>query len=132
MYYRVSFRCDDRDPLQMELDRLYDYADDIETRVLHRLRLNLFFQLLRELIDRRVVTRFESALDVGCNAGVYSKILSDFGFRRVDGIDIDEGHIARAQVPSPSPRPSARSSSTWRTPRRWTPRVATTSSCAPR
>ena len=98
MYYRVSFRCDDRDPLQMELDRLYDYADDIETRVLHRLRLNLFFQLLRELIDRRVVTRFESALDVGCNAGVYSKILSDFGFRRVDGIDIDEGHIARAQA----------------------------------
>ena len=98
MYYRVDFRCDNRDPLQRELDRLYDYADDVETRVLHRLRLNLFFRLLGELIEQRVVTQFDSALDVGCNAGVYSKILSDYGFRHVVGIDIDEQQVAKAQA----------------------------------
>jgi SAM-dependent methyltransferase len=98
MYYRVDFRCDDRDPLQRELDRLYDYADDVETRVLHRLRLNLFFRLLGGLAGQRVVTRFDSALDVGCNAGVYSKILSDYGFRRVVGIDIDGQQVAKAQA----------------------------------
>ena len=98
MFYRVDFRCDGRDPLQQELDRLYDYADDVETRVLHRLRLNLFFRLLGELIERRVVARFDSALDVGCNAGVYSKILSDYGFRRVLGVDIDEQQVGRARA----------------------------------
>ncbi len=95
-YYRVDFRCDDDDPLQQELDRLYGYRDDIETRVLHRGRLNLFFLLLRELIAKRVVTRRGSALDIGCNAGVYSKILSDEGFARVEGIDIDEEQVRRA------------------------------------
>ena len=98
MLYRVDFRCDDRDPLQRLLDDLYGYRDDIETRVLHRLRLNLFFGLLRELIAGRTVTRFDSALDIGCNAGMYSKILSDLGFRRVEGVDIDEGQIARADA----------------------------------
>jgi SAM-dependent methyltransferase len=95
-YYRVDFRCDDDDPLQRELDRLYGYHDDIETRVLHRGRLNLFFLLLRELIAKRVVTRMGSALDIGCNAGMYSKILSDEGFAHVEGIDIDEEQVRRA------------------------------------
>jgi 2-polyprenyl-3-methyl-5-hydroxy-6-metoxy-1,4-benzoquinol methylase len=98
MFYRVDFRCDDRDPLQRQLDELYGYRDDVETRVLHRLRLNLFFLLLRELIEERVVTRLDSALDIGCNAGVYSKILSDSGFRRVEGIDIDAGQVAKAEA----------------------------------
>ncbi|HEY2953852.1 MAG TPA: class I SAM-dependent methyltransferase [Candidatus Eisenbacteria bacterium] len=98
MFYRVAFRCDDRDPLQHRLDELYGYRDDVETRVLHRLRLNLFLLLLRELIARGVVSRFESALDIGCNAGVYSQILSDFGFRRVEGIDIDAGQVAKAEA----------------------------------
>ena len=98
MFYRVDFRCDDRDPLQRQLDDLYGYRDDLETRVLHRLRLNLFFLLMRELIAARVVTQFGSALDIGCNAGAYSKILSDFGFRRFEGIDIDAGQIAKADA----------------------------------
>ena len=98
MFYRVDFRCDDRDPLQRQLDELYGYRDDPETRVLHRLRLNLFVGLLRDLIAGRVVTRLGAALDIGCNAGVYSRILSDFGFRRVDGIDIDAAQIAKAEA----------------------------------
>jgi 2-polyprenyl-3-methyl-5-hydroxy-6-metoxy-1,4-benzoquinol methylase len=96
MFYRVDFRCDDRDPLQQQLDQLYSYRDDVETRVLHRMRLNLFFGLMRELIADQVVKRFDTALDVGCNAGVYSRILSDYGFRRVLGIDIDAEQVARA------------------------------------
>jgi SAM-dependent methyltransferase len=98
MFYRVDFRCDGRDPLQRMLDDLYDYAGDPETRVLHRVRLNLFYRLLEELITDRVVTGFDAALDIGCNAGAYSKILSDFGFRRVEGIDIDAAQIARADA----------------------------------
>jgi SAM-dependent methyltransferase len=96
-FYRVDFGCDDRDPLQRELDRLYGYADDLETRVLHRGRLNLFFLLLGDLIARGVITRLDSALDIGCNAGVYSRIISDYGFKRVEGIDIDAGQIAKAK-----------------------------------
>jgi 2-polyprenyl-6-hydroxyphenyl methylase/3-demethylubiquinone-9 3-methyltransferase len=98
MFYRVDFRCSDRDPLQRQLDELYGYRDDLETRVLHRLRLNLFFGLMRELIAARVVASFGSALDIGCNAGAYSKILSDLGFRRVRGIDIDTGQVAKAEA----------------------------------
>ena len=98
MFFRVGFECDERDSLQRRLDDLYGYRDDVETRVLHRLRLNLFFRLLGELVADLVVTRFDSALDIGCNAGVYSKILSDFGFHRVEGIDIDQGQIAKARA----------------------------------
>lgn len=97
-FYRVDFRCDDRDPLQRLLDDLYGYARDPETRVLHRVRLNLFHRLMEELIAGRVVTRLDSALDIGCNAGAYSKIISDFGFRKVVGIDIDAGQVAKAEA----------------------------------
>jgi 2-polyprenyl-3-methyl-5-hydroxy-6-metoxy-1,4-benzoquinol methylase len=98
MFYRVDYRCDDRDPLQRQLDELYGYHDDVETRVLHRLRLNLFFLLMGDLIAGRTVTRFDSALDIGCNAGAYSKILSDLGFRRVEGIDVDAAQVAKAEA----------------------------------
>jgi 2-polyprenyl-3-methyl-5-hydroxy-6-metoxy-1,4-benzoquinol methylase len=96
-FYRPDFRCDDADPLQRELDRLYDYRSDLETRVLHRGRLNLFHGLLTELIGTGLVTRRERALDIGCNAGAYSRMLSDFGFREVEGLDIEPGLIERAR-----------------------------------
>jgi SAM-dependent methyltransferase len=95
-FYRVDFRCDGSDPLQRQLDVLYGYERDLETRVLHRARLNLFFLLLGDLVERGVVTRRGSALDIGCNAGVYSKMLSDAGFARVEGIDIDAEQVRRA------------------------------------
>lgn len=96
MFYRPDFRCDDHDPLQQELDRLYSYASDLETRVLHRSRMNLFDALVRELLDRGVVKRRERALDIGSNAGGYSKMLSDFGFAHVEGFDIEPDLVARA------------------------------------
>lgn len=107
MFYRPDFGCDEGDPLQQELNRLYDYADDLETRVLHRSRLNLFHDLMGELIRARVVNRFERALDLGCNAGGYSRMLSDFGFRHVDGLDIEPGLVARAAATFASEAPGA-------------------------
>ena len=92
----MDFACDDRDDLQARLNRICDYRDDVETKVLHRLRLNLFFLLMQDLIRRRVLASIGSALDIGCNTGVYSKILSDFGFRRVEGVDIVPDMIERA------------------------------------
>ena len=97
MAYRVDFTCHDDDPLQQLLNDLYAYRDDIATKVLHRCRLNLFWLLLGELKTGGKLEKLGSAIDIGCNAGMYSGILSDCGFRRVLGIDIDEGMIAKAQ-----------------------------------
>lgn len=97
MFYRPDFRCDDADPLQQELDRLYSYSSDLETRVLHRSRMNLFDGLVRDLLARGVIRRRDRALDIGSNAGGYSKMLSDFGFAHVEGFDIEPELVARAQ-----------------------------------
>jgi 2-polyprenyl-3-methyl-5-hydroxy-6-metoxy-1,4-benzoquinol methylase len=98
MFYQLDFRCDDREPLQARLNRLYDYADDLETRVLHRCRLNLFSLLLGELKVRGLIARRDTALDIGCNAGGYSKIVSDAGYRRVEGLDLEPWMIDRANA----------------------------------
>lgn len=37
-----------------------------------------------------MITNFDSAIDIGCNCGIYSKLISDFGFKEVRGIDIDQ------------------------------------------
>lgn len=95
--YHLDFAVDDHDDLQKMLNALYDYQDDIPTKVLHRNRLNLFFLLMQELIARGVVTRFGAALDIGCNAGMYSKMLYDFGFAFVSGIDIDSRQLQKAK-----------------------------------
>src|SRR5262249_30592227 len=96
-FYRPSFRDDENDPLQQELNRLYGYADDLETRILHRARLNLFVRLMSELDRDGLLARRESALDIGCNAGGYSRILSDFGYRDVRGIDIEPDLVEKAR-----------------------------------
>ncbi len=95
--YREDFACRDDDALQQLLNQLYDYQDDIETKVLHRCRLNLFHRLMRDLIARGVVTSFGSALDIGCNAGYYSKMIADFGFKKVVGVDIVDEYVQRAR-----------------------------------
>ena len=97
MFYRPSFRDDPNDPLQRELNSLYDYSGDLETRILHRARLNLFHRLMSELDRDGLLARRESALDVGSNAGGYSRIISDFGFRSVEGVDIEPALVERAR-----------------------------------
>jgi SAM-dependent methyltransferase len=96
MFYHIDFTCDDEEELQGVLNRLYDYQDDLGTKILHRNRLNLFYLLLETLINQKVVQSFDSALDIGCNAGAYSKILSDFGYKYVLGIDIDTKTVQKA------------------------------------
>lgn len=107
VFYHPDFHIDDHDPLQQELDRLYSYASDLETRVLHRSRMNLFDRLMRDLLAAGIVQRRERALDIGCNAGGYSKMLSEFGFREVEGFDIEPDLVARAQAAFVSETPGA-------------------------
>jgi len=95
--YTPSFADSPTDPLQRRLNELYDYAGDLETRVLHRARLNLFHRLLADLLAKGEAVRRDTALDVGCNAGFYSRMLSDAGFRRVEGLDLGPAFIARAR-----------------------------------
>jgi len=87
--YKKSFDCNPREPFQKILEDLYDYIDPT-TRYMHRLRINLFVDLMKELIKDGTITQFENALDIGCNSGIYSKLISDFGFKNVRGIDIDQ------------------------------------------
>jgi SAM-dependent methyltransferase len=94
--YRPGYGCSGKDPLQRALNQLYDYANDQETKVLHRSRLNLFHRLMSGSLGRRF-TRRGRALDLGCNAGYYSKMISDFGFEDVLGIDIEPPFVERAQ-----------------------------------
>jgi 2-polyprenyl-3-methyl-5-hydroxy-6-metoxy-1,4-benzoquinol methylase len=94
--YRIDFACDAREPLQRELNALYDYGDDLATQVLHRARLNLFVMLVERLKAQGVIRRFDDALDVGCNAGFYSHLISGFGFGRVLGIDVVPAMIETA------------------------------------
>lgn len=87
--YQKSFNCDPAEPFQKILDSFYNYIDPT-TRYMHRMRINLFVSLINELIEKKVITNFESAIDIGCNCGIYSKLISDFGFMEVKGIDIDQ------------------------------------------
>lgn len=97
MHYEIDFACRDSSPQQTLLNELYEYGDDVGTKVLHRCRLNLFSLIMRDLIGRGVITRFDRAIDIGCNAGVYSSMLADLGFRNVLGVDVVPGMIEKAQ-----------------------------------
>lgn len=86
--YKPSYSCDSGEPFQALLNRIYRYIDE-PTRHLHRLRINLFVELLRGLDNSGAITRKGKALDIGSNCGIYSKLISDAGFSDVRGIDID-------------------------------------------
>src|SRR5438445_83309 len=104
--YKIDFACDDRDPLQLTLNELYDYRDDIPTKVLHRCRLNLLSLLLRDLATRGEIHSFESAIAIGCSAGVYCRILSGCGCRSVPGAGRHGARPRWAQPTSESPVPA--------------------------
>lgn len=97
MFYRVDFICNDDDELQSKLNILYGYKDSINLKVKHRNRMNLFYTIMEQLIDENVIESFDSAIDIGCNSGAYSKIISDFGFNYVLGVDIDDSKIRTAR-----------------------------------
>lgn len=63
---------------------------------LHRLRINLFSDLLESLDEQGMIKNFDYALDIGCNAGFYSKLISDSGFKNVYGVDIEPSLVSKA------------------------------------
>lgn len=100
--------CDDATTLQKQLNSLYAYENDISTKIYHRSRIALFQLLLNQLIVGRVIRNFGAAIDIGCNAGFYSKVISDFGFREVFGIDINPAYVAKANHAFGSDEPGKR------------------------
>jgi len=78
------------------LNKIYNYKD-IELQNFHKMRIYLFVELMQKLIKSGTLTKFDSAIDIGCNRGLYSKLISEFGFKKVKGIDIDEPLIAIAK-----------------------------------
>jgi 2-polyprenyl-3-methyl-5-hydroxy-6-metoxy-1,4-benzoquinol methylase len=98
MFYRMSFACNDHEDLQEQLNSLYEYKDDPWGKVMHRNRLNLVFLLVDNLIRMGTIESLGFALDIGCNKGVYGRILSDYGFRDVLGIDIVARDIETANA----------------------------------
>jgi ubiquinone biosynthesis O-methyltransferase len=95
MQFEISYRINDRDKVQQYLDQLYDYQD-LSTRVFHRKRLNLIYKTVDKLIRQKKINTGGSALDIGCNQGFCSRIISNLGFRDVLGIDITEDAIEQA------------------------------------
>lgn len=61
----------------------------------HTYRIALFQRMVQKLITAGIIQECGSALDIGCTAGFYSKIISDFGFRDVFGIDIRVKYVAK-------------------------------------
>jgi len=104
----LDVACDDSTALQEQLNALYSYKDDVSTKTYHRSRIALFQTLVHDLIVSGVIRTFDKAMDIGCNAGFCSKVISDFGFRDVLGIDINPSFIARARNSFSSDGPGKR------------------------
>jgi 2-polyprenyl-3-methyl-5-hydroxy-6-metoxy-1,4-benzoquinol methylase len=94
----VDIDCDDNSETQQLLNELYGYKNDIITKTYHRSRIVLFHRLISHLVRNGLLRNLGAALDIGCNAGYYSKVLSDVGFRRVTGVDINAAYIAKAKT----------------------------------
>jgi len=92
----LDIGCDDSSELQGFLNDLYLYKHDVTTKIYHRSRIALFLRLLRQLIADETIRKFDRALDIGCNAGFYAKVISDCGFRDVYGVDINDAYVAKA------------------------------------
>ena len=79
-------------PAQDCLDRIYGY-NDLETKIFHRNRINLTIRILNYLKEKGKLKSAQRALDIGCSGGIYSKMMKDFGFNDVLGIDISKKAI---------------------------------------
>ena len=93
--YKLDFLCSNNEQTQALLNELYEYNSP-ETKVHHRNRINLFWLLMCKLKALNKITKFDTAIDIGCNSGFYTKLISDSGFKRVLGIDIVEEMIEKA------------------------------------
>lgn len=92
--YRLNYNCGP-DEHQLALDQLFNY-NNYANKFGHRQRINLFYKLVNELIAKKIIVKTEKALDIGCNCGYYSNMISQFGFKNVKGIDIGKDMIEMA------------------------------------
>lgn len=93
---RLALTCDDTTALQQQLNDLYAYGADLPGKIYHRWRFAMFQRIIEDLIKNGAIQNFRTALDIGCNAGFYSKMISDYGFADVLGIDINAALVAKA------------------------------------
>lgn len=83
----------------------YHHYKSEELGHMHKMRIYLFRELVQKLVRDKIITRFDSAIDIGCNKGIYSRIISDFGFKNVLGIDLEEKFISAANESFASEEP---------------------------
>ncbi|MBK6398519.1 MAG: methyltransferase domain-containing protein [Bacteroidetes bacterium] len=95
--YKLNYSCNEEDSIQQLLNRIYNYIDE-PTRQFHRMRINTFVEILNELKLKKQIKSYDKALDIGCNCGFYSKLISDAGFSEVRGIDLDSPLIDIAKT----------------------------------
>lgn len=94
--YKLNYDCHD-DDFQRLLNSTLSYLDE-PTRHLHRMRINLFIETMRKLDAQYNLSSLKSAIDIGCNVGVYGKLISDFGIKNVRGIDIEASYVNSANT----------------------------------
>lgn len=70
------------------LKSIYNYKS-VELEHMHKMRILLFIELIGKLKSSKQIVNMDSAIDIGCNRGLYSKLISELGFKEVLGIDID-------------------------------------------
>jgi ubiquinone biosynthesis O-methyltransferase len=96
--YKPTFDFQVSDSNQKLLDELYDYGSDLSTRVFHRMRINMIYSLLNDIILSKMIKQCNKALDIGCNSGFISKIIAEFDFNSVYGLDLSDDYIQKATL----------------------------------
>jgi 2-polyprenyl-3-methyl-5-hydroxy-6-metoxy-1,4-benzoquinol methylase len=86
--HKSNHNCSE-EPFQKLLDETIKYIDE-PTRQLHRMRIDLFVEVMRNLNKEYNFSSFETGLDIGCHTGFYAKFISDFGIKKMRGIDIEQ------------------------------------------
>ena len=89
-----------------KINGIYEYKNTA-LQNLHKMRMYSFVDLMQEMIRSGEITQFDSAIDIGCNRGMYSKLISELGFKKVKGIDIEESLVAAAKQNFESGEPGA-------------------------
>lgn len=88
MNFYIDHSCSYKSETQVLLNKLCGYQNNISLKIQHRGRLNLFYFLMKKLVQQGQIKNFDNALDIGCGSGIYSHLISNFGFKNVTGIDI--------------------------------------------
>lgn len=91
-FTNINFNSDNSN----DLNEIYNYKSK-ELEHMHKMRIYLFVELMQQLKQNKVITNFDSAIDIGCNRGLYSKLISELGYKKVKGIDIEESLIKIAK-----------------------------------